>query len=511
METNVNTVEIIQAIIWPVVVFVFFVFFTIFFRQQLRELLQKLIFRFRKGDTELEVLQQAIESKPTKESPSLETTSPSTDESVDADTLLDTTEQKTTDELIDEMGEAFFEGEIEKGEDLYQQIQEMEKDPVEKLKNEGLYQYWQYQRGDVSALGKLKDLSKNPDISNIVHWWLGLCYETSEDYAKAFDEHKIAADTAKSQEKRASYIVSGAGALFHMGEKQKGFQFIMAELANVVDDEAKAILYRGLSNLYEREENHEFRGLALDKAVECRPNHIGVIFDTAYSYSQKGFDELSLLHYKALLRFSPEHKNGLNNIGVAYSRLGMPIKSVEKFLRASDLGNTLASSNLANSYLDAGFAEEASRVIKEAREHENPHRNVGTSFSRISDDKEAEEKREKSIIENAREQQRFLRSFADAYFVEFSGDINLSGMWNSPEWAEIKIAHQENELVAEWIVNDSPRKIKGKITNRAAIMTTYARTYSFSAKESKMSKVGTGKLYYSINDYTARTRETQLR
>ncbi len=311
---------------------------------------------------------------------------------------------------------------------------------------------------------------------------------------------EIAAKNAKSEKKRASYIVNGANALHKNGDNQECFKHITSELPKITDYEAKAVLYEGLAELYDDEGNRELEVLALEKTIEYRPNHTTSIFNTAYSHSKNRYNDLALLHYIALLRFSPNHKNGINNLGVAYSELEMPAMSVTQFKKASELGNTLASANLANAYLDAGFVQEASDVIKTAREQENPHRNVGSSFSAIADKQDAEEKLKQKTIENARLKQNFLRAYADAFFISQERDVNLNGIWNSDEWANVKIIHTKEKLEAEWMKKEKPQKFIGKVENRAASIDTYSQTYSFITNEKQMSKDNTGKLYYSIEE-----------
>jgi hypothetical protein len=55
--------EILKVIIWPLTLFLFLIFFTLLFRVQIRELLKKVIVRYKRGDTEVEVIQQVVEIK----------------------------------------------------------------------------------------------------------------------------------------------------------------------------------------------------------------------------------------------------------------------------------------------------------------------------------------------------------------------------------------------------------------------------------------------------------------
>jgi tetratricopeptide (TPR) repeat protein len=394
-----------------------------------------------------------------------------------------------------EMASAIFEGDFENGERIYNQLQEAERDPVEKSRREGIYYYYLYERGNTSALPKIVELTKNPDISHYAHYWLGLCYESSQDFERAFTEHELAVQQANSQERRAIYVVSCARSLHKSGKKAEALQYVMDELRKATESDALGTLYNGIAFLYALEENYEFRGLALEKAIEYQPNDVNLLFEIAYSYSQVNLDELSLLYYTTLLNFSPNNAMALNNIGVSYSKLQMPIKSVSHQKRAFDLGNTLAASNIALDYLNAGFADEAAATIEKTKEaKEELHRNIGSTFSQISDEREKERKREKEAFEIAREYQRFLRLFGEAYFVRVPSGIDISGTWCFPDGIEVIITQQQSLINAEWTEIKQINKFKGELVNRAAQITLTEPKYSSSSDEAK------GRLYVSSDN-----------
>lgn len=466
--------EILKIVIWPATLLLFAVFFTIFFRSPIGELLKKFIFRFKKGNAEFEVSQQIPETK-IETSVTGNSMSPPVIQ-VESQKILES-DSKSPDDLMNEMIRAILNGEFEKGKSLYKQLQESERDPVEKSKREGVYYYFLYQRGDTSALSRITELTKNPDISHYAHYWLGLCYETSQDFDKAFSEHKIAAENAKSQEQRALYIVHCARSLHESGKKNDALKYIMRELANASETNALAALYNGLASLYLLDESYELRGLALEKAIEYQPNDPDLLFQAGYSYSQVEFNELSLLHYNTLLHFSPENDMALNNIGVAYSRLSMPIKSIDHQKKAFDFGNTLAASNIALGYIGAGFSDEAKQIIEKANEQKDVHRNVGSTFSEIIDKKEKEQKREKETLDSAKEQQRFMRSFGEAYFLQTPEISNINGNWTFPDGTDVTIVQQNETFTLEWTENKQAYGLKGNLTNRAAQITITAPSY----------------------------------
>lgn len=477
-----DIIEILKVIIYPLMIFLFLVFFTLLFRSQFRELLKKVIVKFKKGDTEFELTQQVIESKS-------EINNQITENSVSLPTPQDeipkvlATDSKSPDELMEEMRKAILDGEFEKGEHLYNQLQEAARDPAEKGKREGVYYYYLYQRGNQSALQKIIELTKNPDVSHYAHYYLGLCYESGENFEQAFKEHELAVQNSKSQEKRAFYVVNCARSLHKNGKKQDAIRYITVEIAKTTDKEALSNLYSGIASLFYMEDNYELRGLALEKAIEQKPNDTSLLFEIAYAYSQIQHNELSLLYYSALLNFSPENAMALNNFGVAYSRLGMPINSIRHHKKGFDLGNSLAASNIALGYLGAGFADEATQIIEKAREQKEVHKNIGSTFSKISDNKEKEKKREKEVFENAREQQRFMRAFGEAYFVYQPNTIDISGVWCFSDDTEVTITQQNEAFSAEWVEHKMSNGFKGELLNRGARITMTPSRYREPAEE----------------------------
>ena len=472
--------DILKIVIWPITLFLtlllFLIFFTIFFNRQINEILKKFIFRYKKGDAEIEVSQRASDAK-------LELEKQVTGNSISTPMIQEENpkvlvlDSKSPDELMDEMSDAILAGEFEKGENLYKQLQEAERDPLEKSRREGIYYYYLYQRGDTSALSKITELTKNPDISDYAHYWLGLCYETSQDFDRALKEYELAVQKAKSQQRRAIYAVSFASALHENGKKNDALQSIMVQIANTTEPIALATLYNGLASLYFTDDNYELRGLALEKAIEYQPNNSDLLFQVAYSYSQVGHNELSLLYYNTLLHFSPENGMALNNIGVSYARLSMPIKSIDYHKKSFNLGNTLAASNIALSYIRGGFSDEATKIIEKAREQQDVHKNVGSTFSQILDEKEKEQKREKEALDTAKEQQRFMRSFGEAYFVQAPEVPDINGIWNFPDGTEVNINQQKETFKIEWTENKQTYALKGILVNHAAQITMTTPTY----------------------------------
>lgn len=202
-------------------------------------------------------------------------------------------------------------------------------------------------------------------------------------------------------------------------------------------------------------------------------------FSATYSYGEEALRPLALLHYKTLLQFEPDYPMALNNVGVEYKHLGMPINAVKCYKKAAELNETLAMANIAYQFLDAGFEEEASQILYKAKEQDKPHANVARATSAASDRNETESKREESVIIDAREQQRFILAFAEAYFAGKPSLPTFSGIWRSSDDIETEITETDSRIEANWKRDTKRYKFTGIVSNRGAKITVYKEEYVF--------------------------------
>ena len=231
-------------------------------------------------------------------------------------------------------------------------------------------------------------------------------------------------------------------------------------------------MYEGLASLYGLAEDPELRALALEKVLESRPNDTGLRFRVAYSYGQKDLSALSLLHYKTLLQFDPNNAIGLNNLAVEYDRLHMPMRSANTYKKAVGLNETLASANLAYRLMNAGFVEDARKLLDKAREQENIHPNVGSAIAAISEKEKGESKTEQDALKAAHEQQSFLHSFAEAYFTEKPDPSSFHGGWRFPDGIEMTMTQGPDQIEAKWVRDEKEYELTGHPSNRAARIKT---------------------------------------
>jgi Flp pilus assembly protein TadD len=353
-----------------------------------------------------------------------------------------------------------------RADEVFAEWQRAEADPMLRLKNEIFFRYLRYCAGDTNALGDLTELSKHAEVAAESHYYLAKCFSESGEFEKAAMEYQLAADAYEGEE-RAKAIAAVGEALFEAGQRDVAIAKLQSEIEVQSNDTILCKLYEGIASLYMKAGLEELRLVALEKAIERKPNDASLHFGSGLSSSNKGLHRLALLHYKYQLRFLPRDKAGLNNIAIEYSQLGMPFLAIACYRNSFELGETLAAANLAYRYLQVGFAEEASQVLDKARQYPDVHPNVSSAIAALSQRRDSESKKEGEILEAAHVDQRFLLTFGDAYFTRVAEISDLGGAWIGTNGIEFQIKHIDKEIEVTWTQTFN-YKLTGTISNRAA-------------------------------------------
>jgi len=167
----------------------------------------------------------------------------------------------------------------------------------------------------------------------------------------------------------------------------------------------------------------------------------------------------------------------LNNLGVQYQRLELPIRAVTAYRKAAEQNQTLAAANLAQLYSNAGFKQEAMRLLNEARQQEEVHPNVGYALTTIADKEKHETEAVETMMNAAREQQGFLSRFADAYFLTDT-DASFAGTWRAEDSTELILTQIGEELKGTLERALETFVVTGSINNQAAKLDiSLKRTY----------------------------------
>src|SRR5262249_45573574 len=123
--------------------------------------------------------------------------------------------------------------------------------------------------------------------------------------------------------------------------------------------------------------------------------------------------------------------------------------AVSHFKNAANGGSTLAMANLAQSYINAGFFDEAEEVITKARTAESPHQNVGSAMVALAQQREREAERWTEIKKASHGHLRFLNAFADALTIAAKPD-SLIGPWAVSGTMQVTLAITGTAVKASW-------------------------------------------------------------
>jgi len=264
-----------------------------------------------------------------------------------------------------------------------------------------------------------------------------------------------------------------------MGLKDDAIKELTDLLNNIEINNLKSEIYKAIADILDEDKEADIRAIALLKSVEYAPNNQSYIFDAAYALSHTQIPELSVITYDTLLKLNAKHSSALNNIGVQFSELGMPFKSIEYYNKSAEENNTLAMANIANKFMNKGFENDALMILNKAKSYDNPHSNVNLALANIKEKKD-QENNTLSLIESvAIKQKMFFSEYADAYFKPLSKDLDINGEWVSDSNNIFTITREDKTIKAIWDSNKEGMKCEGSLNNKASKIKFYKKTWSY--------------------------------
>ena len=375
----------------------------------------------------------------------------------------------TPDELEMAMFVAFMEQKHDDAEKMFEALMAAQPDASKRKGHEVWHAYLQYAYGkETSGLNELVRLSKEAETRSQASYYLGVLYDRLKEFDKAIDAYKTSVEGA-SPDIKPSRIVSLAKAHANAGQAEIAVSILTSALEQASESKEKALIYQGIAAVFELQKDHEMRALALELALECNPHDGDLRFKAAYSYSESGLRDLAVFHYTAQLAAKPDAAGALNNLGVEYGNFGMPLSAVRYYRRAFKHESTLAGSNLANLFMNAGFHEEAKRILDEAKTAKDPDPNVGSSIAALSQKNQTEEENTKKILDRALREQRFIKAFGVSRFTK--SDDCFAGNWKNMSGETFRIVRDGTKMVAEWTHGKSKKELSGTVVNRTAKIT----------------------------------------
>jgi tetratricopeptide (TPR) repeat protein len=261
--------------------------------------------------------------------------------------------------------------------------------------------------------------------------YLAMGYRQYQNFRESARLFEAAAQKACDDEERMQLLREAAETQVYSGEFEAATEIIDRMKALV---ETSGIggtdLLNALRIFVEAEGDSDAHIAVMERIFEIDPSDTRTRFAVAFKYSQLGNNELALFHYLRI-PLNERHRTTWNNLGVAFDQSELPVKSVDAYRRAEEMGETLAMSNLAEKLIKSGFLLEAQGKCDAALKIENFHENIGRTLARLKSQREQEEQKEKNILEKMKTVSDFYMEFGRALTKMFPKD--LPKRWRAPE------------------------------------------------------------------------------
>lgn len=214
-------------------------------------------------------------------------------------------------------------------------------------------------------------------------------------------------------ENRIDSVLLYTTVLESIGNLAPSLDLIREELDRNQDSNQRSALFCRAAELFQNLELEYESSCALEKALELRPLDFGTRFKLAYKYSEKSANKFAAYHYLKHCAVSPDEAS-LNNLGVSYSAVKLPILSVRRYRESIEKGGTLAASNLALSLVGTGLISEAETILNAAITEQTVHDNVYSTMNHIRIAQKNEEERESEMLKIVGKYRRYRLLYADA-------------------------------------------------------------------------------------------------
>lgn len=318
--------------------------------------------------------------------------------------------------------------------------------------------FWLFIGFDITASSKYLALlkesagkSRNSHEVLEASTWLGILYREMNDA----DERKnvwlrlVARDLTRDLKFNA-YLN-----LAHVCLEEKSLAEAAAAFSNasalVESDSDLSALLRLESSIAEANGDSVISALLQERAAALDDWDPDAIFRLAYSESNTNLMRLSIANYAALLATNTESHWAANNLAVISGNLDLPTVSISLYSKAAQNGNSLALANIGYAYLDAGFVDDAEKVVQKALELDDVHENIHRLQADIKIRCQAQQEKWQDKVKSARSLQAFVRRCIAARSQNVNLQRLLAGGWLLPTGEEVKVELDGSEIKFEWI------------------------------------------------------------
>ncbi|RWL41998.1 MAG: hypothetical protein EOR60_27260 [Mesorhizobium sp.] len=295
---------------------------------------------------------------------------------------------------------------------------------------EGYKTYLQMFTGTQGAITNLQEkvaaYPRNPKLLR----WLGEAYAHYGDNARAVEMFKGAIAAASNIEEAEPSVNRLAGLRGSPQERLDYPSLHSRLLAFKLNGQAQQRALLSSLKALALSANLKQIAQGIDEVrIRDKPDDGFIRFGLAYEYGES-FPDLALLHYENIPQ-SERSAMAWNNLGVAYSGLGMPGLAVTAYEAASTKGETLADANLANLLINAGFFTTARRQLDTAIKIQNHHANVVTALNRIESAVQEEQNKVQQARTSASQRRIYFETLGLASAT--AERRSILGLWQTPD------------------------------------------------------------------------------
>jgi tetratricopeptide (TPR) repeat protein len=344
---------------------------------------------------------------------------------------------------------------------------------------------------DSEALARLESLAKESLVKYLALRFLAKVYEQAGSLTEAEAAYRLSIESTPRDRERSRHqaAISLSSLLTRRGRRDEARTELEHALsAGSPDRDTESDLYEALAVTLDSDKERLLRASALQRAALLAPTDAVKRFNAAYAFAQisgKDSKNVALFDYNAVLALNRDHIAACNNLGVTLQVLELPAMSIQAFRRASELGNTLATANLAARYLDGGFLEEAQKALASASTGEDVHENVGHVLARAAAMLPQETERQTEIASRGAELSQFGADLIAA--LSRPGRPIESGDWHDADGKKFVFEIEGEKLVGN---EGEETRFRGTIRHSGVVGIVQKNKWSLSANEMRWTKVG---------------------
>jgi tetratricopeptide (TPR) repeat protein len=259
---------------------------------------------------------------------------------------------------------------------------------------------------------------------------LGERFAAVGEHDRAAKNYELAAQRSALQDKKVQWLIE-AGAQRAYAKQPVAAEDLLRAAAELVraNPEYEVDGLRRMSYVWREMGKTDLFLACAERCLELAPDRTDPRFWLAHKYAEINLDAEALFHYRQYL-LAGDDAGVWNNLGVAASALKLPVTAIDGYLRADKEGNTLATSNLAFTKLEAGFIDEATELCNRGLKAEEPNPRLLDALAKCKRAQEDEATKQLELLDATKVRREVLRATGKASLL--ARPDSLHGTWQGP-------------------------------------------------------------------------------